>query len=78
MPGSQGESAKMENVMQIDNYTLLKDEDVIQELRDAGFKNLEQTKITVKMNEIGKFCAAIDYGENEVTAFHELSCPKSW
>ena len=64
--------------MQIKNKTLLKEEDVIQELRDAGFKDLEQTIITVQMNEIGKFCAAIDYGEDDVTAFYELSCPKSW
>ena len=58
--------------MQIENKTLLKEEDVIQKLRDAGFKNLEQTKIQIYMNEPGNFCVAIDYGENDVTAFYEL------
>jgi hypothetical protein len=55
--------------MQIENDTLLKDEDAIQKLQDAGFKNLEQSRILISINEVGKFCAVIDYGEDDITLF---------
>jgi hypothetical protein len=60
--------------MQIENDTLLDSNDVIQKLRDTGLKDLEQTKIQIKMNDVGTFFAAIDYGENDIIAFWEFPC----